>query len=86
MSDLDLSEFFKYSRPKKRPCAIGHYRERLASKREQAQLDAACNEDQGLITAGAIVTWLENHGADSGAVTTSAVVNHRKNRCTCKES
>jgi hypothetical protein len=75
----DLSEFFKYSRPKKPPCKIGFSREQLGEE-ERAQLDAALNHDQGVITNTAIEQWL---AARKQAVTVSAVVAHRKGRCSC---
>jgi hypothetical protein len=75
----DLSEFFKHSRPKKKPCVVGFALDQLGPE-EHAQLTAACAEDSGLITNSAIEKWLadRNHIAS-----VSAIVSHRKRTCTC---
>lgn len=75
----DLSEFFKYSRPKKKPCAVGYAITQLTSE-EQSQLAAACAQDNGIITSGAIQQWLS---ARKHEVTVSAIVSHRKGVCSC---
>lgn len=76
---IDLSEFFRLSRPKKKPCAIGFILPRLADT-EQQQLQAACAQDNGIITSGAIQQWLT---ARNHEVSISAIVSHRKKVCTC---
>lgn len=84
-TDIDLSEFYKLSRPKKRPCIVAHLTDGM-SARERKQLHAACAADPGVITNSAIVAWLERHDPTRGAagpISVSAVVSHRKNRCTC---
>lgn len=76
---VDLSEFFRLSRPKKPPCKVGWARGQLVES-ERAQLDAACATDKGLITAQAVVEWLAKRGHE---VNTSAVVAHRAEKCSC---
>lgn len=78
-SKVDLSEFFKYSRPKKKACAIGYAVQQLTAD-ERVQLQAACEQDNGIITSGAVQQWLATRKHD---VTVSAVVSHRKGVCTC---
>jgi hypothetical protein len=80
-SKPDLSEFFKYSRPKRKPCAVGYALEQLG-EHELAQLQAALNHDAGIITNAAVVQWLS---ARKHAATVSAVVNHRKGVCACAD-
>jgi hypothetical protein len=80
-SKPDLSEFYKYSRPKRPPCRIGHALT-LLSKPDQTRLQAALDTDKNLITAGAIITWLEARDIKNinGA---SPITAHRKHTCTC---
>jgi hypothetical protein len=80
MPKTDLSEFYKYSRPKKPPCKVGFAREQLKTDVEREQLDAALSHDAGLITAHAVVEWL---GARKHTVSNPAVVSHRKRTCSC---
>lgn len=81
MSEPDLSEFFQLSRPRKPPCQVGHARSQIGPS-ERAQLDAACDADKGIITAGAIQQWLK---ARKQMVSIPAITNHRKGNCTCVE-
>lgn len=78
-SQVDLSEFYKLSRPKKPACKVGFARVQL-SRAEQGQLDGACATDKGIITANAIAEWLAKRGQ---TVSNSAVVAHRARTCTC---
>lgn len=78
----DLSEFFKYSRPKKPPCKVGFAAEQLSDE-EKAQLEAALSEDKGLITNSAIQQWL---GSRNHEATVSSIVSHRKGTCSCNDS
>lgn len=78
----DLSEFFKLSRPKRKPCSIGFALSQLKPA-DREQLQAALDTDQGIITNAAVEGWLK--GRDL-ITTVSAVVNHRKGRCTCAEA
>ena len=78
---VDLSEFFKHSRPKKKPCAVGFALTQL-DEAEQAQLVAACKHDPGLITNAAVQTWLSGRGHDASV---SAIVAHRKGTCSCAD-
>lgn len=77
----DLTEFFKYSRPKKKPCQIAFAREQLKPQ-ERDNLNAALDADQGIITAGAIIQWLSVRGH---TVSAPAVTAHRKRTCTCDD-
>lgn len=79
MSKPDLSEFYKYSRPKKPPCQVGHAR-LLLDPADQEALDAAVETDKGIITSGAIEHWLE---ARKHSVSVQAIAMHRAGRCTC---
>jgi len=78
----DLTEFFKYSRPKKPPCKVGFAAEQIGAD-EKAQLQAALSEDKGLITNSAIQEWLGKRNHD---VTVSSIVSHRKGTCSCNDS
>ena len=79
---VDLTEFFKLSRPKKRPCAVAFAASQLETDEERDQLTAALETDQGIITSGAVQQWLAGRKQD---VTVSAVVSHRKRTCTCAD-
>ena len=79
---VDLSEFFKLSKPRRRPCPIGWAIETGAiPEHEVAQLQAACATDVGIITATAIVQWLAARGTD---VNPSSVTVHRRRTCSCE--
>jgi hypothetical protein len=80
-SKPDLSEFFKYSRPKRKPCCVGYALEQL-DEPQQTQLQAALSHDAGIITNAAVVQWL---AARKHTATVSAVVNHRKGVCACAD-
>lgn len=75
----DLSEFFRLSRPKKRPCAVGHARATLSDP-EVEQLDAAAGVDPGVITNAAIQRWLEQRKHE---MSIPVIVSHRKRTCSC---
>ena len=87
---VDLSEFYKLSRPKKPPCKVGFARQQL-TKAQREKFDAAVRVDQGIITNDAIVQWLASYGHET---TVSAVVVHRKTvngtattgKCSCGDS
>ena len=81
MAKPDLSEFFKLSKPKKRPCGIGHALTQLAAD-AGSQLEAALTTDAGIITNSAIQQWLQARKFD---VSVSAIVSHRKRTCTCND-
>lgn len=76
---VDLSEFYKLSRPKKPPCRIGFALEQFDGG-ERVQLEAALGSDVGIITNSAIQQWL---AARQQEVSISALVSHRKGTCTC---
>lgn len=79
MTEVDLSEFAKLAKPKKKQCAVGVAREGLDPE-ALAQLDAACAANSGVINAGAICAWLaaRGHVASHPAVTA-----HRMGTCSC---
>ena len=76
---VDLTEFFKYSRPKKRPCPIGFAFEQV-SDAEAVQLLAALAAAIGIITNSALRQWLLSRAHDASI---SAITTHRKGMCSC---
>jgi hypothetical protein len=86
MPDVDLSEFYRLSKPRKPPCQVGLILTGQMTpklKPEQvAQLEAALGTDAGIITSSAVVAWLKAQGHDSN---TNRVSNHRRGVCTCGE-
>lgn len=78
---VDLSEFYKLSRPRRPPCAVGVVAVQL-SEVEQAKLKAACGADPGIITASGIRDWLDARGHQ---VSVPAISNHRRKVCSCNE-
>lgn len=78
----NLSEFFKLSRPKKKPCSVGYALGQLDDV-EREQLTAALATDNGIITAAAIQQWL---AVRDHTTTASAVTSHRKRVCSCVDS
>ena len=86
MPKPDLTEFFKLSKPKKPPCQVGlilsgDLTPKL-SPDEAEQLSAALTTDKGIITAGAIQSWLDARGH---SVNTNRISNHRRKVCTCND-
>lgn len=75
----DLSEFYRLARPKRPPCRIGFILTQLPEE-ESAQLQAACEQDKGIINTGAIRQWLAARRHD---VSIAAITNHRSATCTC---
>lgn len=83
MSDTpDLSEFFKLSRPKRKPCAVGYALSQL-KKEPREQLVAALATDNGIITAAAIQQWITARGHTA---TASSIVSHRRHTCSCSDA
>ena len=78
----DLSEFFKYSRPKRPPCKVGYALTQLKSSKDRALALAALATDSNLITPSAVTTWFEKRGIDT-ITSTGSVIAHRKKKCTC---
>ena len=78
----DLSEFFKLSKPRRKPCGIGHVKT-LLSETEVEQLDAALAHDKGIITGAAIREWLRARGH---AVNDAVISSHRRRVCTCYDA
>lgn len=75
----DLTEFFKLSKPKRKPCVIGFVLTQLDDA-EATQLNAALDTDKGIITASAIRQWLAARKHDASI---SGIANHRNGGCTC---
>lgn len=71
---VDLSEFYRLSRPKKPPCKVGFARSQLDVE-EGKKFDAALNVEDGIITNKALVEWLELHGHD---VNVQQMIAHRR--------
>lgn len=78
----NLSEFFKLSRPRRKPCSVGFALGQLDDV-EREQLIAALATDNGIITAAAIQQWL---GHRDHTTTASAVTSHRKRVCSCDDA
>lgn len=77
----DLSEFIRYSKPRRPACTIEVAKETLGlSDDERRQLDAALAADAGIITPGAISQWLEKRGHKASA---AAIASHRRHQCRC---
>jgi len=53
----DLTEFYKLSRPKKRPCQVGFGLTQV-SEEDKTAYDAADKLDPGVITNAALQGWL----------------------------
>lgn len=75
----DLSEFFRLSKPKRKPCLVGFALTQL-KKPERDQLEAALATDKGIITAAAVESWLRSRGHSTNI---PAITSHRQERCTC---
>jgi len=80
MSDVDLSEFYRHSQPKKPPCKVGIVIGALKPA-EQKQLTAALETDNNIITSAAIIKWCESR--NPLPLISNNVVSHRKGTCTC---
>lgn len=88
----DLTEFYKYSRPKRPPCRVGHALEliekaeaegsKTVSKGDVKRMRAALDVDKNLITGAAIITWAQARGIET-LTNVSPITNHRKHTCTC---
>lgn len=75
----DLTEFYKLAAPKKKLCQIGYVLKQLEAA-EVEQLQAACDQDPGIINTGAIQKWLAQRGHK---VSVPAITGHRRETCTC---
>jgi hypothetical protein len=87
VSNPDLTEFYRLSKPRKPPCQLGlilagEITPRLKSDQAE-QLEAALTTDAGIITSSAIVAWLKTRGHDTN---TNRISNHRRGVCTCASS
>ncbi len=82
-TDVDLSEFFRLSRPKKKPCAVGFAISQVKGQ-EQSKLLGAIATDANIITNAAVSEWLAQAPRKIN-VTISAVVAHRKGTCSCAD-
>lgn len=84
MTDADLSEFYKLSKPKRPPCFVGVILDRQTDPKldakEVSELEAALATDPGIITNAAISAWLKQRGLDAH---NQRILTHRKGTCTC---
>lgn len=81
---VDLAEFHKLSKPKRKPCRIAIALETLGPKSEPAQqLTAALATDNGIITGAAIEAWCKARDLD---VSQSSVTSHRRGKCSCSDA
>jgi hypothetical protein len=78
---VDLSEFYKYSQPKRPPCKVGAVLDLLRGEPKK-QLIAALEIDGSIITGAAICTWIESRKSEI-PVTPTAISNHRRKVCSC---
>lgn len=78
-STPDLTEFFRYSQPKRKPCQTAWVLDQLDTM-ERQQLEAALATDKGLITAPAIRQWLDARGHQ---LSDTSIGNHRRGACAC---
>lgn len=78
---VDLSEFFKLSRPKSPPCKLGPVLAQLKPA-ERKQYEAAEATDQNIITNQALALWLERHVTGHG-VNWQNCTRHRNKQCKC---
>jgi hypothetical protein len=75
----DLSEFYRLSSGRRKPCSIAHALEQLPAE-DAAKLEAALAVTKEIITASAISQWLD---ARNLVVSIPAVATHRQRRCVC---
>jgi len=80
-ANVDLSEFYKLSRPRTPPCKLGPILAQLSDE-ERAQWDAACATDTNIITNQALAMWLERH-AEGSVVNWQNCLAHRARKCSC---
>jgi len=78
---VDLSEFFKLSRPRTPPCRLGPVLAEL-SPEEMTQWEAALEADANVITNQALAMWLDRHVKDH-TVNWQNCLSHRSKKCTC---
>lgn len=84
MSNPDLSEFYKLSKPKKPPCQVGLILKGDVTPKlnaeEKTQLEGALAADKNVITGSAVATWLKERGHETS---TNRISNHRRGVCDC---
>lgn len=78
----DLSEFIRYSKPKRKPCPVAQVKEALHPG-DAAKLDAAMLTEKDIITVGAIYQWLDARGHK---LTHAAIGSHRRHQCRCYDA
>jgi hypothetical protein len=82
VSDVDLSEFEKLSKPTSGLCKVGVVLEAFEGE-DREQLTAALAADSGRITNAAIMAWLKRRDVEGNAVSSPALTAHRNERCSC---
>lgn len=78
---VDLTEFFKLSRPKSPPCKLGPVLAELPDE-DRARFDAACETDVNVITNQALALWLDRH-VKGQSVNWQNCSHHRTRKCSC---
>lgn len=84
VSDVDLSEFYKLSHPKRKPCPVRPVLDGLNAK-ERGQFEAACRVDAGIITNQALASWLKRHGPERWLGSWQNALSHRDGKCACND-
>lgn len=82
----DLTEFYKYSRPKKPPCKVGIVLGTGSKLNKQARVDlvGALAIDNAIIPSRAIIDWLDARPTGL-EFNPNNIASHRKGTCTCAE-
>lgn len=78
---VDLSEFYKLSRPRTPPCRLAPVLAQLSDD-ERAQWEGAVEADGNVITNQALALWLERH-VKGASVNWQNCLSHRVHKCTC---
>ena len=81
-SKVDLSEFIKYSRLRKKPCPIGLVATQLKEAEKQLLLEACKNFEQVANTG--IAEWLRVR--EYVDISINMITSHRKGTCSCGKS
>jgi hypothetical protein len=79
MAAVDLSEFHKLSKPKRKPCPLASVLSELNGD-DRAALKAALETDRSAITSTAIEKWLAARGHKVNMQTIGV---HRRGVCAC---
>lgn len=83
VQEVDLTEFFKLSRPKSPPCKLASVLAQL-NKAQREQWEAACAADVNVITNQALALWLERK-VKGHTVNWQNCLAHRSRKCSCHD-